>query len=454
MTLLDLPHLLEPALWTYLSEGKANLCVRYQGPDEDYKDTVLRVRKCPLNTEQEPPHSPTSQDIQGRYAEEIIGPLLGSSLVPPSLLLRVHADFLYALEEAIYCERPIHRRHQSILTSQPHATLLPDLTATSSSWPAMSMEIKPKWGFLPKSRNISQERAIKRRVCRHCLKTRSLQGLGKPSSSYCPMDLYSIDSARMHKALISLYSDPPSNRLTFFREGKVCSKDAALDQQAISLCKEALPPTFPLNALGQPMAWSMVWDAVREALSVSSLLPELRKHQERLYGLSIEGSSSLYQDPETAKLALDAWGSMSAWKESLDAYLSRHPDEDGKTLPARVHRLLQQCMAATLQDLSIMITLHPGPMPVDHGKKLHIYGRKGMYLPPKSPKSIFPRVYFPIQTYVGETHVLKWYCRVSVVDLDPKPVTRIPHWDALDRDIAIAASSSSSPHTFSCTPPL
>lgn len=66
------------------------------------------------------------------------------------------------------------------------------------------------------------------------------------------MDLYSIDSARMHKALISLYSDPPSNRLTFFREGKVCSKDAALDQQAISLCKEALPPTFPLNALGQP----------------------------------------------------------------------------------------------------------------------------------------------------------------------------------------------------------
>lgn len=80
------------------------------------------------------------------------------------------------------------------------------------------------------------------------------------------------------------------------------------------------------------MAWSMVWDAVREALSVSSLLPELRKHQERLYGLSIEGSSSLYQDPETAKLALDAWGSMSAWKESLDAYLSRHPDEDGKTV--------------------------------------------------------------------------------------------------------------------------
>ncbi|RKP12135.1 inositol-pentakisphosphate 2-kinase [Piptocephalis cylindrospora] len=400
MTVLNLPQLLNPTFWSYVSEGTANLCVRYQGPELAY-------------------------DIQRRYAEEIIRPLLGPSVVPPSLLVRVHHDFLQELGAIILPQRPVHRRNQDILTSQAHATLMPDLIMLSAD-PSLSLEIKPKWGFIPRSRNITEDRIIKRSICRHCLKTRCPPEGKSPTSSYCPMDLYSGDPVRILRGLTSLSADPPSNRLVFFRDGRV-----------IALCHSVLPSTFPLGKLTASLAWSIIWDAMTTALAACPFLSHLKRHQERLYGLSIEGALALYEDPAAAKAAKNAWGSMDAWKEALNAYLSRDPSKDDELLSkmdhiqTKVHRLLQQCMAATLQDLSIMITLHPGP------------------LPSASLQGLFPSTYIPILTHL-DTHELEWHCRVSAIDLDPKPVTRIPHWDDLDRKIALSATVNSP--TFSCTP--
>lgn len=67
--------------------------------------------------------------------------------------------------------------------------------------PIISVELKPKWGFLPSSQHIPPSKAIKRSVCRFCMhqKYKVAHGQLQALSAYCPMDLYSTDPQRVRR---------------------------------------------------------------------------------------------------------------------------------------------------------------------------------------------------------------------------------------------------------------
>lgn len=99
------------------------------------------------------------------------------------------------------------------------AWISPDLTNLSSaiSTPSFSVELKPKWGFMPSS---SHDASLQ--TCRFCLHQHLKLSQGKVDrvSEFCPLDLFTSSERRMGKALHSLIATPQNN-LRFICDGKL-----------------------------------------------------------------------------------------------------------------------------------------------------------------------------------------------------------------------------------------
>ena len=114
--------------------------------------------------------------------------------------------------------RPTHRLHQSIPISTTHAITMHDATLLSdSSNDIISFELKPKWATF-------NDPYYSTGYCRFCIHAhyRSIP------SEYCPLDLFSNSSTRIHHA-ISCLVKTPSNNLKYFINGMnhpvVCNDD-------------------------------------------------------------------------------------------------------------------------------------------------------------------------------------------------------------------------------------
>eukprot|EP00736_Rhodelphis_marinus_P011681 Rmarinus@m.24249 len=95
---------------------------------------------------------------------------------------------------------------------------------------SISVEIKPKCGFLPCKRlsGVISNRPVytdvrhpvKSRVCRYCMfqPLKLHEGDVSHMSSYCPLDLFSLDRTRMRRAVTAL-SMTPYNNLRAFHDG-------------------------------------------------------------------------------------------------------------------------------------------------------------------------------------------------------------------------------------------
>ncbi|KAJ3042859.1 Inositol-pentakisphosphate 2-kinase [Rhizophlyctis rosea] len=122
--------------------------------------------------------------------------------------------------------------------TQEVAALIPDHTimqealakvALSQSPPlspsigSFAIELKPKWGFLPDPSAISPSTQIKLRTCRYCMhqQYKARKDDSHTVSNFCPLDVYSGDSTRVKAAFEELCSNPQNN-LRFFVDGAPC----------------------------------------------------------------------------------------------------------------------------------------------------------------------------------------------------------------------------------------
>lgn len=167
---------MQAAHWKYLNEGNASLVFAYVGPPSNtYSQKALRIRKQKLAT-------------NPAFAHAIISSLLGDEFAMEDTLVPVPAHFLLCLQTQSQHCRPPARAVSTIDLTQTTATLMHNLVSALS----MTVEIKPKWAFIPQNY---------KNCCRFC----SLFYIRKGSKcSYCLLDLHSANKDRIQNCLIEM----------------------------------------------------------------------------------------------------------------------------------------------------------------------------------------------------------------------------------------------------------
>ena len=212
--------------WCYLGEGNSSIV--YSSTDQ--KKLVLRVKK-----HYQTDHVDKINNGNGRsalendkmYVEKVLKPLLKEQRYFITMdVVKLSEEMKKRLKNIALASklRPDERSCKYFLFDSS-AMLLPHLgfyeSATIPSIPSSSyaVEIKPKWGFLPKitstppGQNIPQDYT----VCRFCVCQYLKMKAGKISSisPYCPLDLFANCSCRLKRALNSLFKEPQNNLRVF-----------------------------------------------------------------------------------------------------------------------------------------------------------------------------------------------------------------------------------------------
>ena len=209
--------------WTYLAEGNSSIV--YSCDDESR--VVLRVKKkylknnCEINQDNK---STLENDL--KFIEKILKPLIQDEKYSISTkLIRLAEGFKLKLQNTtiVARKRPDSRNVQSFqLASEailmPHLGFYQTKGKKSLSEGSFAIEIKPKWGFLPKMPHIyGQDEGNGPECCRFCmhqylkLKKMKITSI----SPYCPLDLFANCSCRVKRGIYSLFEEPQNNLRVF-----------------------------------------------------------------------------------------------------------------------------------------------------------------------------------------------------------------------------------------------
>ncbi|KAJ0252528.1 Inositol-pentakisphosphate 2-kinase [Hirschfeldia incana] len=224
--------------WIYRGEGGANLVLAYAASSPLFVGKVIRIQKAPKSDKanktvltsdeqllwrehKELVSSPNKEVVEQRYVKDVIIPLLGPKHIDPGVRVSVSKEFLESVDKKVTKQRPPWRVNAAnVDTSHDSALILNDHSLFSqgiSSGDCLSVEIKPKCGFLPTSRFISEENKLKRSVSR--FKMHQLLKLEQNEisevSEYDPLDLFSGSKERVSEAVKALYSIPQNNFRVF-----------------------------------------------------------------------------------------------------------------------------------------------------------------------------------------------------------------------------------------------
>ncbi|TAN09778.1 MAG: hypothetical protein EPN37_18920 [Chitinophagaceae bacterium] len=467
-----------PIAWQYTAEGGANLVVSFAGPaDSPFSGHALRLRKRKKRAggvKGGEDAVPSEVDVE--FGARIIAPLLGEANVVVMEKVPLSRDWLEELVEDMRAQgvRPAEREAEDeVDLDTPEGVVVEDLIAGRG---VIAVEIKvrsaesfkcavtdltwlrqPKWGFLPSPTHLSPSTAsMKTTYCRTCMHRHYKASDGEGSDGFCPLDLYSGNSARVHKALEQLYgswmsSEGGINNLRIFLDGKKVlpgnvSIASSFVSRAVRLtpaclqADQASPLDYALDHLttsGPPASpisrASLFAHALAPTLLRTPALPLLRELQSLLDVLDIEGLASLlsrttgvdlarhFGPEEVQKLGgqprLDEWiewvgryspllgrqqGGESSplsheeWDQSKatleSRFLASSTSDEGSPSPPWRDAILAYLLSATFKDCSLIIRL-----PLDSAAST-----------------------------VGT---------VKAIDLDPKPMNRLGKYWRMDREI-------------------
>ncbi|XP_010540332.1 PREDICTED: inositol-pentakisphosphate 2-kinase isoform X2 [Tarenaya hassleriana] len=166
--------------------------------------------------------SPSKEVLEQRFVKNVMSPLLGPKHVDAGMRVSVSKEFLESVDKKVTKQRPLWRvnaanvdtSHDSVILMNDHSLFSRGI---SSCVDCISVEIKPKCGFLPTSRFIREGNTVKRSVTR--FKMHQILKLHDNEvselSEYDPLDLFSGSKERIHRAIKALYSTPQNNFRVF-----------------------------------------------------------------------------------------------------------------------------------------------------------------------------------------------------------------------------------------------
>ncbi|OMO87536.1 hypothetical protein CCACVL1_08953 [Corchorus capsularis] len=232
----------DAADWVYRGEGAANLVLAYTGSSPVFIGKVMRIQKSQRNGKsgvnangtlttherllwgenKELLASPSREIVEQLYVTHVMSPLLGPTHVDSGMLVLVTKEFLESVAKNVICLRPAWRvdssqvdaNRDSVLIISDHSIFR---NGTHKAGPCISVEIKPKCGFLPISRFIAEENAVKRTTPRFRLHQALKLHNHEISefSKYNPLDLFSGSRDGIAKAIEALYATPQNNFRVF-----------------------------------------------------------------------------------------------------------------------------------------------------------------------------------------------------------------------------------------------
>ncbi|KAL4208957.1 Inositol-pentakisphosphate 2-kinase [Rhizopus azygosporus] len=308
--------------WSYVGEGNANIVVRYMGQDVELKRKVLRVKKKQVYTE-------SAAKFSQQFTDKIIARLLGQEYVLPFEIVHVSRKFLIELASHIEPQRPLCRLEKKINCDSTVAILLEDLTE-SNSIPTLTFELKPKWGFKPRSSLIRYPK-LKQTHCRFCMHSHYRN---KHVPDYCPLDLYSRDETRVTKAI-----------------------------EVLTTCK-SLTKTLKISS---DLCLNMddIKHVLKEIILKDPILSRIQKLQRQLDELDIEGIFPIYEKHKPIK-NID----IEQWVKVIDNFEKGHRAD-------MIQRLYEYVLSMTFKDCSLLVNARH----IKDGDRMkHIRLRNGIYI--------------------------------------------------------------------------
>lgn len=444
--------------WHYRGEGNCSLVVSDPSRKKVYrllKQNYTKKFNGPISDPQakeQAIYSDLAQVVS--YVRWVMQPLLSPNYVVVPKLTVVDQEFIVDVMKQASCQRPARRLKKTgdmVDEELRTALILPDFCFVPSTeglsrhhHSTISVEIKPKKSFIIAHSDLEED-TEQSEVCKFCMHQhlKCQAGEWPETSDYCPLDLFSGNRKRMRHALQSLIKTPQNN-LKIWKDGvEIHSAETKEDLTSI------LYEWFEDFSLKKSRAVNCFLDLVIEILLMSVSLslddpphadltrsPTLQRCQsssfsfgqnglgvcrwlprgsvlERVYAaqllddLDVLGVYPLYLKltsciSENSQLRSE-WGFdghfAEDWLLDSEAFQVLEPG----SLPWTVQKVKRFLVSKTLQDCSIMV-------------------------------AVVPLSDMEAEEYTSTTHDSnllmfdqRWYkVSVALVDLDPKPLDKIP----------------------------
>lgn len=418
----------DAADWAYRGEGAVNLVLAYTGSSPSFVGKVLRIQKAPRNGSSGATiptllstheqllwrdidgivSSPNKEIAAQLYVLHVMSPLLGPKYVDPGMRVLVSREFLESVEKNCISQRPTWRVDAGkVDTHQDSVLLLTDHSlfphGTLNGQPCISVEIKPKCGFLPVSRFISERNATKRSITRFRMHQflKLHQGQIPELSEYNPPDLFSKSKDRIYKAMNDLFTTPQNNFRVFLNGSLVFGQLGGIAHATNLVVSEAFEDALKSvikadNGQRTKNFLQLVSDTVCE----SGVLDQLLEVQ-KLDKFDIEGAVHAYYDiiSESCAVCKEVSGD-----EGSHMYTSLHSIPLDESLKIVKDYLI----AATAKDCSLMITFTP-----------HEEG---------DSESPYTKIYLEATNQIFDY-------KAAFIDLDLKPFKKMGEYYELDKKV-------------------
>ncbi|XP_027908598.1 inositol-pentakisphosphate 2-kinase-like isoform X2 [Vigna unguiculata] len=366
--------------WVYRGEGAANLVLAYTGSFPTFIGKVMRIRKAPRSgaevmTMRSPSaltaherllwkdvheliSSPDNEIANQHFVHHVMKPLLGSKFVDAGMLVGVTREFLESIEKKVIYQRPAWRVDNALVDMHRDSVLLLSdhslfTHGNLGSSPCISVEIKPKWGFLPLSRYISEETAVKRTITRFQMHQvlKLQQGEISLLSEYNPLDLFSGSKEITFKAIKDLFTSPQNN-FRVFMNGSLIFGGLGGGAENTNICiakafEDALESVIQSD---DGLRTENLLTLVTEAVQTSGVVDRLLEVQ-KLDNVDIEGAIHAYYDVSHQQCMVCS--QLNA--EQQKRYTSLH----SASLDESLRIVKDFLVAATAKDCSFMICFRP-----------------------------------------------------------------------------------------------
>lgn len=299
--------------WEYVNEGAVNMVFRYVSKHPKLHLRAIRLSKNVLANPFSAEHARVVQ-VGHEYTEHVISKLLGPEYVDAGEVVWMSVS---AALDLVLASTPL--RLQSRLRVHPLEQMrgackgaagatIPVLVMLDMAHlpggglpdrPTFSIEIKPKWGFLPHSPFINDEHHVKRHVCRYCMMQlhKAKETDGGIASRFCPLDVYSGNKSRVCRALCNLIKNPQNNFRVAWRSPKGARVHQALPSSSPEAFEEALKVLFDKpEGCGRDLLGPFVELVAALILNpfTSRLMRRLQQTQIDFDMFDIEGTRHLY----------------------------------------------------------------------------------------------------------------------------------------------------------------